>query len=231
MLDAHMLECDVCRRKSAVQRWMQDSVRAKLQSSADRFEAPDALRSRVSTELRDLDREKRGAGWRVALPVAMAVAVVSVLSWVRSTAPALEPNEAVVHHTRNVMPQVRALGSEREVRRFIERRLGHPIELPEPPDRNLRLVGARVSSLGKDDAAHIMYDHRGVRVSVFANERRGAMAVPATFERQLVRGQPVVVGRHRGYNLVATERGDVVYRFVSDLDRPELVRFATSVHR
>lgn len=230
-LDAHLVECVRCRDRSTTQRWVHGSIRAKLQNSSDNTAAPDCLKNRVCAELRDAQRDSGGSAWRLALPVAMAVAVVTILSWTRSTAPALAPDEAVVHHTRNVLPQVRARGSVHEVERFIERRLGRPLAVPAPADRNLRLVGARVSNLGKAPAAHIMYDHRGARVSVFANEKRGAMAVPASFERRLVRGQPMLVGRHRGYSLVATERGDVVYRFVSDLDGAELVRFASSMHR
>lgn len=230
-LDVHILECPRCRERSAAHRWMHGSIRAKLQDSYEGLGAPGALKTRVQAELRDAHRQTRAGAWRVALPLAMAVAVVAILSWTRSTAPTLSPDEAVVHHTRNVLPEVRARGSAREVERFIERRLGRAFAVPAPEDRNLRLVGARVSSLGEDEAAHFMYDHRGARVSVFANVKRGAMTVPSSFERRFVHGQPILVGRHRGYNLVATERGNVVYRFVSDLDDAELVRFATSVHR
>lgn len=230
-LDAHLLECAPCRSRTAAHRWVHGSIRAKLQTSSDNAEAPAHLRSRVSTELRAAQREVGGFGWRLAFPMAMALAVVSILSWTRSTAPALAPDEAVVHHTRNIQPQIRAHGSVRKVEQFVEQKLGWPMPVPLPTDRNLRLVGARMSNLGADPTVQFMFDHRGARVSVFANEKHGALAAPANFERRLVHGHPMYVGHHRGYTVVATERGDVLYRFVSDLDGAELVRFASSMHR
>ena len=229
-LETHLVRCPRCRDRTTTARWMHDNIRAKLQGSQDTL-PPAVLRSRIQTELRHEHKGAASAGWRAALPLSMAVAVVAILSWSQSTAPALDPEETVDRHTLNALPEVRARGSEDEVERFLSRKLGFPLDLPRPAGPHLRLVGARTTELGHTPGAHLMYDARGARVSVFANPKKGALAAPASFESRWVEGQPFVVGRHRGYTVVATQRGDVIYRFVSDLDGAELVRFASSVHR
>ena len=88
-----------------------------------------------------------------------------------------------------------------------------------------------MANMDDRDAAHVMYDHRGARISVFASPRKRALAKPASFHRKVVDGRPFYVGRHRGYTVVATQRDDVLYRFVSDVDGPQLVRLASTVHR
>lgn len=228
-LESHLMRCAECRARTTTLRWMHDSIRAKLQDSVDGLEPPAGLKDRICTELRVEGGAAPGAAWRAALPLSMALAVVAILSWSRSHAPSLDPEETVDRHTQNMMPEVRARGGEQEVQRYIQKQLGHTVELPQPDDRNLRLVGARVSHLDNADAVHLLYDHRGARISVFANPKRGNMAMPASFSRRLVEGRPYLVGSHRGYNVVATERDDVVYRFVSDVDGAELVRIAASV--
>lgn len=208
---------------------MHDSVCAKLQTSSDTMEVPAGLEQRICSELRTEGRLRYGFGWRAAVPVTIALGVVAILSWTRSTAPSFSPDETVVRHTRNVMPEVRAHGGATEVERFIERRLGHSVELPEGRPQDLRLVGVRMSNIARGEAVHLMYDHRGARVSVFANPAEGRVVMPAQFVSEVVDHQPMMVGRHRGYTVVVTERDGVVYHFVSDLDRPAMVRFASTL--
>jgi anti-sigma factor RsiW len=230
-LDSHLVRCAACRSRATTQRWVHDSIRAKLQDSVDGVAPPQGLQARIQTELRAEGGATGGTVWRAALPLSMAMAVVAILSWSRSHAPSLDPEGTVDRHTQNMLPEVRARGGEQEVQRYIQKQLGHSVDLPLPDERNLRLVGARVSSLDDGQAVHLLYDHRGARISLFANPKRGAVVVPASFSRRLVAGRPYLVGSHRGYNVVATERDDVLYRFVSDVDGAELVRIAASVHR
>ncbi len=230
-LDSHLMRCPRCRDRTTAQRWMHDNVCAKLQSSSDGMDVPASLQTRISTELRTEGQRRHGFGWRAAVPVVLAAAVVGILSWSRSTAPSFSPDETVVRHTRNVLPEVRARGGDHDVQRFLQRRFGHSVELPQADEHGLRLVGVRMSNIDRREAAHLMYDHRGARVSVFANPRQGQVTMPESFERQQVKGRTVMVGRHRGYTVVAAERDGMIYHFVSDLDRPALLRFVSTLHR
>ncbi len=230
-LESHLMRCPNCRDRATAQRWLHDNVRAKLQSSSDNLVCPSNLKGRICTELRYEERSTRGFSWRAAVPVTVGLAVVGVLAWSQSTAPGLNPDVSVDHHTRDVLPELRAHPGTHDVQRFVDNRLGQRVSLPVVKASSFRLVGVRMSHMGRQDTAHLMYDHHGARVSVFAHPKRGQLAASDAFRRQLVRGQPVLVGRHRGYTLAATERDGVVYRFVSDLDSPALLQFVSSLHR
>lgn len=229
-LESHLMRCPNCRDRATGQRWLHDNVRAKLQSSSDDLVCPSNLKGRISTELRYEHQSRRGLSWRAALPLTLAAAVVGILAWSQSTAPGLDPDASVDNHTRNTMPELRAHPGTRDVQRYVDNRLGQRVSLPRVKASDFRLVGVRMSNMDRRETAHLMYDHHGARVSVFAHPRTGQLAAPAAFRRQLVRGQPVLVGRHRGYTLAATERDGVVYRFVSDLDSPALLQFVSSLH-
>jgi hypothetical protein len=96
------------------------------------------------------------------------------------------PKSTVARHTHNLPPEVRSRGGEHGgVQRYMsEAPRATPVDLPRCDDErsNLRLVGARVWPASPTATrSYLIYDQRGARISLFANPKRGAPVVPASF--------------------------------------------------
>jgi anti-sigma factor RsiW len=228
---AHLDACAPCRRRASGRAWFTAGLKAKLSEARSDTEAPVGLKSRIQGRLREED-QRRGFPWGRALPATMVVGALAIVSWAWPTERAFDPEEAVARHSRNLPPEVLARSREAEVHRLFEKNLAYRVKLPRLPgrDADVRLVGGRLSSIDNRDAALVTYDARGARISLFAYPKPDHLAKPASFEEVEVLGRPLLVGRHRGYNVVAWEEDDLLYSLVSDVDGPELVRLAAS-HR
>lgn len=142
-------------------------------------------------------------------------------------------DETVARHSSNHPPEIRA-GSlteaqarEAKVRRFLSKNLRYPVSVPNlERDASVKLVGARLSNLRDRDAAIVMYDHRGARVSLFAVPTSD-FGSPEGFERLRVGPRELLVGQRRGYNVVSWREGSLMYSLVSNVDSGELVRLVS----
>jgi anti-sigma factor RsiW len=95
---------------------------------------------------------------------------------------------------------------------------------------SVQLVGGRLSNIKNRDAAYIMYDDRGARISLFAYPTDGnRVSVPSDFQERQIGNRSMMGGKHRGYNVVAWESGDVLYSLVSEVDPTELVQLASTI--
>ena len=230
-LEQHLARCEHCRAGVSTARWFHHQLRAKLNESSDVLLAPAGLERRICRRIRTQRPPRRP--FRYILPAGVAAGLVGVLSFTPAQDAGLDPEEAVIRHSRNMPPEVRARGSHGEVQRFFQRNLRYEVEIPRLPLRSphLRLVGGRLSSLAKQEAAHLMYDHRGARISVFARPLGERLSPPAHFNVRQVDGRPVLVGRHRGYNVVSLQRKNVLYSLVSDVDNVQLIELARTFSR
>lgn len=223
LLEGHLDACPSCARLQRQHRRMRTELRAAGSEVTPRPELASLVRARV------FGSESDGA--RVRLGPVFAVAAVAglVLFGAGDTLDAApDPTDAAVQrHTRRLPPEVRADAQGRRVHRFLREHLGMKVQLPviKRQGSSLRFVGARLDNLAGLDAAYVMYDDRGARVSLFAYPRRARHRRPRGFRRAVgAGGRPLFVGRRRGYNVVAWEEADVAYAVVSDVDRAELVR-------
>lgn len=209
--------------------WFQSQVRSRLRDSDEHTPMPHGLRSRVCAQLMCVE-ESPGPRWRW-LPATAAVVVIGVLSWTIETNRVLDPEEAVLRHVKSLPPEVRALGSAAPILDFLRDNLEGPIRVPQfdPNYGRVRLVGARLDNLSDRDAAYIMYDQRGARISLFAIPYGREVANLADFTARSVDGRIVHVGRHRGYSVVAWGQDGVLYSLVSEVDTEELVRLVRMV--
>lgn len=230
-LEQHLTRCDHCRDRVGTARWFHHQLCVKLSESSDVLHAPAGLERRICRRIRTQRPPRRTL--RYVFPAAVAAGLVGVLSFTPPQGAGLDPEEAVIRHSRNMPPEVRARGSYGEVQRFFQRNLRYEVEIPRLPLRSphLRLVGGRLSSLAKQEAAHLMYDHRGARISVFARPLGDGWSPSSRFIVREVDGRPLLVGRHRGYNVVALQRKNVLYSLVSDVDDVQLIELARTFSR
>ena len=234
-IETHLVVCSGCREKHEGRSWFHQRLRSKLRQSSDELYAPVSLKSQITTQLRVEDRHTPSAlRLSRAVPATLALGTVIILSWSMSSGSVLDPEEPVAHHSRNLPPEVRARDGEK-LQQLFKRNLRYPVRVPrlaQPNDPNgalVQLVGGRLSNIKNRDAAYIMYDDRGARISLFAYPIDGRVSVPKDFQERRVGNRSVMVGKHRGYNVVAWEAGDVLYSLVSDVDPAELVQLASTI--
>ncbi len=217
------------RRAFEQRSWFQAQVRSRLRESTDGVAVPTGLRSRVCARLTEVSEPT--SSWRGWLPAAAVMLLIGLLSWTFDSNGVLDPEEAVRRHVKSPPPEVRALGSLTPIREFLSENLDRRIRVPQF-DRSpaqVRLVGARLDSLSNRDAAFLMYDQRGARISLFAIPCGRSLPNMANFRARSVGGRRVLVGHHRGYSMVTWGDGGVLYSMVSDVDPQELVRLVSMV--
>jgi anti-sigma factor RsiW len=156
--------------------------------------------------------------------------MIAVLSWSWTSGPSLVPEEAISRHSINLPPELRADDAIR-VQHFLQKNLRYRVAVPsfQRQNPNVKLVGARLSSFDDREAAYMMYDHRGAKLSIFAYPKPQRFSKPNGFEEVRAGSHTLLVGNRRGYNVVAWDAGDVVYSMVSDLDSRELVDLASTL--
>lgn len=204
-------------------------LKQKLRSaSTDSCVTPVDVRSRVIEHLRTEEQTRRGVPWARVTMVCMASAAVVALVFAGS-GPALDPELLVGPHVRNRPPEVDPRGDPEVVRRFFNDHLGIQVSVPAAPDRRVHLVGARLESIANRDAAYMMLDHRGARISVFAYPNEGLLSVTEVRTVRTPKGVEVQVGEHRGYNFVVLERLGIRYAFVSELEVEELTQIVDAL--
>lgn len=227
--DAHVTSCGRCSERFHAQSWYQNNLRQKLQESSDRLEPPSNLKVRITAQISE---ERRPLPWATPALVAAGLAAVAGFTWSQAGG-GLDPEEPVARHTHNLPPEVRARGDVMEVSRFLSAHLEYPVELPRFNEQssNVRLVGARLASIANRDAAYVMYDQRGARISLFAYPKPRRFEPPPGFTEREAHGRTLQIGTHRGYNVVTWLSGNTVYALVSEVDHDRLVELAASQDR
>jgi anti-sigma factor RsiW len=231
-IEAHLERCTECREKVEARGRVLSTIRRKLCESSDEVLAPHALRAQISTQLRVQDRQATPVRMSRMVPATLALGTIAVMTWSFSfQKPTLDPEEPVAHHSRNLPPEVRARDGER-LEQLFQRNLRYPVRVPRvapPSSPTVQLVGGRLSNIQNRDAAYIMYDDRGARISLFSYPVDGAISMPNDFAERRVGGRTMMVGKHRGYNVVAWESRDVLYSLVSEVDPSELLDLAATI--
>jgi anti-sigma factor RsiW len=98
---------------------------------------------------------------------------------------------------------------------------------PTFPAGQVQLVGGRISNVGDQQAAHLIYDHHGrpITVVVFPD---GA-GIPIGGVQRQAGNHTVHVGQSRGFNVAVWRQGGVSYAVSSDLDQSDMIRLVSSV--
>ncbi len=222
--ETHLAECEPCRHKVKIQAEWKVAVRA----AAPREQAPAALRNRVQ---RAIAREAAGHGarrsWRAfatkVLPVAAAAGLVG--SFVISRL-SLSPVAAdvIAKHQRNLPIEVSG-GSEQVKRWYTDKGLGFPVR---PPSlcQTCALRGGRLAEVANQQAAYLVYDVNGNKVSVFIFD---PASVPLELpQKTTVGNRDVYLDQEHGYNVAVFRDHGVGYAIAGDLDRDQMLKMVSS---
>lgn len=227
-LEQHLEGCSACRAKAKAIAVSHTRIREHLQRSQE-SRPPLGLETRITTRIR-AEARRRPSWVTRSLPVTVGLAAIALASFSKTGNASFDPEGSIARHAAHLPPEVRALGEVSPVERFLARNFG-PVPIPKVREElpQLRLIGARLDHVDDERAALLMFDHRGARVSMLVYPAKGrTLQPPPSFETEVVAGRTLLVGKHRGYNMVAFTRGPHVYSVVSDLDRQDLVRLASA---
>jgi anti-sigma factor RsiW len=217
--ETHLEGCEVCRAKVKAQaEW-----KRALKATAPREVAPAALRNRIQ---RAMAKEARPLGWRRwavrAMPAATALGllatfVVSKMSWSPVCA------DVIAKHQRNLPIEV--TGGSDQIKRWYADKVDFPVR-PPMFGAQVALRGGRLANIGDRQAAYLVYDDNGYKVSVFIFDP-GELAIEAP-RKARVGDREVYFDQERGYNVALFRDKGVGYAIASDLDSDQMLKLVAA---
>jgi mycothiol system anti-sigma-R factor len=219
--EGHLNECESCRTKLRAQAEWKQAIKA----SAPREMAPAALRNRVS---RAIARESKPMlSWRQwavrAMPAAAAVGLVatfmiSKVEWSPVAA------DVVAKHQRRMPLEVS--GGADQVQQFFNQNLDFNVRPPQFHNEPATLRGGRLTSIGDKQAAYLVYDIHGNKVSVFIFDA-GELPIEAR-RKAMIGNREVFLDEEHGYNVAIYRDRGVGYAITSDLDQDQMMKLVSS---
>jgi len=220
-LETHLKECRECARRHEARVALSAAIRQHVPA----FRAPDALRRRVRTAVRDAagaPPSRRvlppvAARW---LALAASLALVAVGSWRLGTSRAGEDalaGQVLASHVRSLMPGhlTDVISSDQHtVKPWFNGKLDFSPQVYDFAGRGFPLIGGRLDYVGGRAVAALVYGRRQHLINVLLwPATRGSVSGPGVATRQ-------------GYHLLHWTTPDYVYWVVSDLGLAELHDFA-----
>lgn len=232
--EAHLEGCDACRKQVEAQvTW-----RRRIVEASPKIAAPANLRNFITAGMDEAERaQRRTTNRRRALAAAMlpaAAAAAYALVLMRPAAPhrptlALPVVADVVQkHARN-MPIEVSTSKEDDVRKWYSDKVDFPVRPPKFKNVSgqAMLRGGRLANVRDRDAAYLVYDVNGNKVSVFMFDPREMQG--QEMPRETAGNHQVTFGADRGYNVALFEDSGVGYAIASDMDRESMVKLISAV--
>jgi anti-sigma factor RsiW len=230
-VEAHLGECERCRMRVR----SQSEWRQAIRRSAPREIAPEALRARLQLGLRQAERqaesEERGLlpllrrhrrrAVLALLPVAAAAGVLLVLGSARMHAQQVA-RDVIAKHRRNLPIEV--AGEADQLRRWYADKVDFPVRPPRLEGAALR--GGRIANVSDRQAAYLVYDANGNKVSVFIFDP-GDLPLDAA-HKTTIHNQEVYLDEERGYNVAFYRDRGVGYAIASDLDSASMLKLVSA---
>lgn len=178
---------------------------------------------------------------RYAVPAAAAVVALAVLASYEGGNPDVELDAAgidatltgvsylddvVERHAREHPAEVS--GPPMQVASWFQGKLEFSVRPIEFSRSDVRLVGARLSSVRDRDAAAFYYDVHGRRVTVVVFE--GPTPMPQAVQPTHVAGRALYIGHARGRTIPVVQHHGLSYAIAGDLDSRSLLQLAASAH-
>ena len=216
----HLEGCPSCARKAR----FQGTFKAALKAAVPHDRASDALRARLSEQL--AHAEGPAAGWQglawKAAPAAAAAVVLIALASSTSRSSRGVGTEAILSHSHNLPVEIS--GGREQVTAWLGRYVDFAVHPPQLADA--ALVGARLAQISNHQAAYLVYNIRGNRVSVFMFDPRD-VALEAPRHRNIAGHQIYLVGE-RGFQVAMVRDQGVGYAFASDLGEDQMIQLVSS---
>jgi len=236
-VQAHLVFCGECREivKSEVR------LRSLIEADALEDSAPDHLKEKILQQIGEQARPERSHALglfssRARLFLAGLLAGVAAMGLMVFLAPYL-----IKGSPANVSPLVAEMvgkhqiyGQDRgnlqiessnavEVASWLRQRLDFPVKLPQLARPGERLVGARLSSVADGQAAFLLYERDGRRISLYVFKASPTQLFLGT--PKSVAGVKFFTSTLEGYSAVWWEDQDRYYAAISDSTMSDLIEF------
>ena len=220
--ELHLLECERCHRVAAFEVRFKQQVREAIPKEA----APPALRERILGEIEKA--EARRSVRRALVPafaLTAACAVIVGLVW-RGRSEALPVVEESISRHKGDLP-VEVVGPDgQRVASWFQGKMPVPVRAPQWRPVGADLLGGRMSHVSDREAAHLIYNLRGKKVSVFVFDP-GDKPIPVRHARRI--GNHEVALHQRGnYSVAVFRQGRVGYAITSDLPESEMLQLVSA---
>jgi mycothiol system anti-sigma-R factor len=222
--EEHLAQCEACRLKVRAQAEWKRAIKA----AAPHERAPAALRNRVQRSIgREGGREMRSAQpasfrrWATrVLPVAAAGGILGTLIFSKVHWSPVAA-DVIAKHQRNLPIEIS--GGPDQLKKWYADKVDFPVRPPQLPQAALR--GGRLSSVGEHQAAYLVYDINGSKVSVFIFDP-GDLPIEAQ-QKRVIKDREVFFDQERGYNVALYRDRGVGYAIASDLDNDQMVKLVS----
>ncbi len=197
-----------------------------VRRAAPRRQAPAELRRSIAASLEEEPIPLARPRWRTLAreywPAAAAAALLGSLAWsFHPFSPLIE--DAIARHQRDLPIEVR--GGPEDVRAWFNGKVSFAVRPPRlAPQAVLR--GARLAHVRDRDAAYLVYDVNGERVSVVVFDPSN-LPLETRRSRQ-VGQQPVYLGGERGYHVAMFRDRDIGYAVTSDMDEDRMLQLVST---
>lgn len=234
-MEAHLANCDCCRKKVCAQVKFKEQLREHLPQES----APETLRERVFEGLHEIEceqkRERRWptmkrVGW-VAGPLAAIVTLVVLVPGMELTvAPAASSSGPVIDHTvdwhQSNFPLEVTTADRDEATQWFEDKVDFSVRLPQFADDRVNLLGGRLAHIEDRRAAFVLYEVDGERLSVILFDGDG-VKVPREKLRR-IHNRDIAWLNQKGYGVAVVQDSGVTYAMTSDLSEDRFLNLVAS---
>lgn len=225
--DRHLEACISCQALVLVKRKLKSGIAA-----IGAARAPEHLRLKINGLTTRRSRVPAIAGI-AALPLAAAASMLLVLGSPFAPAQTEESlakvvDDVVARHTHELPMEVTS-ADPAEAASWFRGKVDFPVLGPSLRLKQASFEGARLSNVREHQAAHMIYNVDGHRVTLMIFNRQST--VLSGGRRVSVKGKEVLLGTRNGFNVAVLLDGDIAYALSSDLPQDRLLTLVGQLPR
>ena len=238
-IDAHVIGCKKCQAMTRCESWLKSGLKTCLSNE----NSPGRLKNNIISQLSAMDPPPKTLWFRYAwIPIPVALTLSIVFLWPSNPTFQLKPNslqggimgqmdsakstpivnQSVQWHQRNLPIEVTGPNGHR-VSSWFEDKVDFPVSPPAFPKPRVSLLGGRLSHVRGYQAAYMLYDFEGHKLSVLAFDSKALKLNTARLKhRRKHKKQPIFIGNSRGYSVAIIEVRGVTYSVIANVNESEL---------
>jgi anti-sigma factor RsiW len=224
-VEAHLDECESCRSLLALKK----RFKLELKNIAKETKTPKHLEDRIIA----LSRRKNILTSKVFI-TGVSLAAAALLLFVLYPFAIAQNNSGetarvlddVINRHIKQLPMEVTTHDPSAASSWFRDKVDFPVHSPLVKLKNASFQGARVSNVQSEQAAHMIYNVDGHRVTlmIFPLDKLKVSGGHSI----VVNGRQILTGTRRGYNVAIMKKGDMAYAVSSDMPVKKLASFLSS---